>query len=369
MMASSVSALRPAAQVVMRKAGQRFLSSIRTSHRSSRVVTSLATTATSRTTSCPSTSAKDAPRGKHQALVGIERTPSGVAALPRTNGGASRRAFSSSSADSSLVYTDDRYKSDGVALCVLNRPKALNALSDSLVGALISELKALDGDDSVRCIVLTGHLTLPDGTEVGTPKAFAAGADIKQMNEKTFAEVHKGDMLAFWNGVKEIRKPVIAAVNGFALGGGCELAMACDIIVASEVAKFGQPEIKLGTIPGCGGSQRLTHAVGKSKAMWWMLSGETFSASEAERSGLVAKVFGTNDELLTGAVEMAKKIAAYSSPVLQMVKDVVNQSQNLPLDQGLLFERRVFHSTWGLEDRKEGMTAFAEKRQADFKHQ
>eukprot|EP00392_Amoebophrya_sp_AT5.2_P005748 g5758.t1 len=242
---------------------------------------------------------------------------------------------------------------------------ALNALNDELVGTLISKLQAFDEDDTVRAIVVTGHSPSP---EAGTEKAFAAGADIKQMNEKSYAEVNKSDMLGFWNDIKKIRKPVIAAVNGFALGGGCELAMACDIIVASEDAKFGQPEIKLGTIPGCGGTQRLSQAVGKSRAMWWVLSGEMISADEALRSGLVAKVF-PKAELLPKALEMASKIAQFSSPVLNMAKDCVNQSTNLPLDQGLLFERRVFHATWGLADRKEGMTAFAEKRAAVFKNE
>ncbi|CAD7966831.1 unnamed protein product [Amoebophrya sp. A120] len=277
----------------------------------------------------------------------------------------SRRFFSTSSSDQTdnLVMTEV-LEDKAVAICCFNRPKALNALNDSMVSALIGKLKEFDTDDRVRAIVVTGfHPTLGAGTE----KAFAAGADIKQMNEKDYGEVNKCDMLGFWNDIKTVRKPIIASINGFALGGGCELAMACDVLVASESAKFGQPEVKLGTIPGGGGSQRLTHAVGKSNAMWWMLSGEMFSAEEALKCGLVTKVFPKED-LFEKTVEMAAKIAAFSSPVLNMVKECVNQAANLPLDQGLLFERRVFHATWGLQDRKEGMTAFAEKREAKFEH-
>lgn len=273
-----------------------------------------------------------------------------------------RRYFSCGSHNSDLVLLQKNPEKK-TALLTLNRPKALNALNDSIITELLKKLTDLDNDPEVRCIVLTG-----------SKKAFAAGADIKEMNTLSFAEVQKRDMLGFWNKIKEIKKPIIAAVNGYALGGGCELAMSCDIILASSSAEFGQPEVLLGTIPGCGGTQRLTQAVGKSKAMRWILNGDRFSAEEAERSGLVAKVIETdkdaedsNDLFIQECLKEAEKIAKFSSPVLNVAKECVNQSLNLGLDDGLLFERRNFHATWALEDRKEGMSAFAEKRKATFK--
>ena len=260
--------------------------------------------------------------------------------------------FSSSAFET--IIAEKRGK--GVGLITLNRPKHLNALCDSLMSELNSCLQSFDSDHDVRAIVITG-----------SEKAFAAGADIKEMSSRDFATVQKLDMLRSWQMISNIRKPIIAAVNGFALGGGCELAMACDICLASDKAQFGQPEVKLGTIPGAGGSQRLIRAVGKSKAMEWVLTGRRFSAIEAEKAGLVSKVV-PSDKLLDEAIEMAEEIASYSSPVIQKAKECVNRSYESSLSEGLLFELREFHSTWGLEDRKEGMTAFSEKRPAVWKH-
>jgi enoyl-CoA hydratase/carnithine racemase len=239
----------------------------------------------------------------------------------------------------------------------LNRPKALNALCDELMVALVARLKEIDVDDSMRVAVLTG-----------TGKAFAAGADIKEMNSRsTYAEVRNENMLVHWHAVAGIRKPIIAAVNGFALGGGCELAMACDIILASEKAKFGQPEIKLGTIPGVGGTQRLIRAVGKSRAMELVLGGEMMTAEEAAQAGLVSRVVPA-DAILEEAVKLAEKIASFSSPVVQMAKECVNVAAETTLAEGLRYERALFHGTWGLEDRREGFTAFSEKREPKWKH-
>eukprot|EP00747_Dinoflagellata_sp_TGD_P185862 gnl/TRDRNA2_/TRDRNA2_42629_c0_seq1.p1 gnl/TRDRNA2_/TRDRNA2_42629_c0~~gnl/TRDRNA2_/TRDRNA2_42629_c0_seq1.p1 ORF type:complete len:290 (+),score=64.37 gnl/TRDRNA2_/TRDRNA2_42629_c0_seq1:69-938(+) len=261
---------------------------------------------------------------------------------------AALRSFSGGSED--IVLADKR--PGAVTVLTLNRPKALNALSDELMTALVGKLQEADADDSVRCAVVTG-----------TGKAFAAGADIKEMSSRqSYSDVKHCNMLAHWHAVGSIRKPVIAAVNGFALGGGCELAMSCDIIIASEKAKFGQPEIKLGTIPGVGGTQRLLRAIGKSKAMEWCLSGEMYSAEEAEKAGLVARVV-PHDDILEEAVKLATKIASFSSPVAQLAKECVNQAEELSLADGLRFERALFHSTWALEDRREGMQAFIEKRE------
>jgi enoyl-CoA hydratase len=238
----------------------------------------------------------------------------------------------------------------------LNRPKQLNALCDQLVKELNTALLEFDQDADVRAIVLTG-----------SEKAFAAGADIKEMASRDFAEVQRTDMLSTWQNIRSIRKPIIAAVNGFALGGGCELAMMCDIILAGDKAQFGQPEVLLGTVPGAGGSQRLTRAVGKSKAMEWALTGKRFSAIEAERAGLVSRVVPAA-QLLDEAIKLAEEIASLSSPVIQITKECVNRSYESSLSEGLLYERRLFHSTWGLADRDEGMKAFSEKRKPEWKH-
>jgi len=263
------------------------------------------------------------------------------------------RAFSSGE---SLVLVEKKME-EAVAVLTLNRPKALNALSDSLMTELTAKLKECEADAGIRAMVITGQ-----------GKAFAAGADIKEMSSReTYAAVNEIDMLAHWSGVSSIRKPIIAAVNGFALGGGCELAMSCDILLAGESAQFGQPEILLGTIPGVGGTQRLTRAVGKSKAMEWVLTGDRLKAAEAERAGLVSRVV-PDDQLLDEAVKLGAKIAKMSAPVAAMAKDCVNKSQELALHEGLAYERRMFHATWALEDRKEGMRAFSAKEKATWVH-
>lgn len=242
-----------------------------------------------------------------------------------------------------------------VALITLNRPKALNALCSPLMTELNEALDIFDNDKNIGAIVLTG-----------SEKAFAAGADIKEMKDTNYIENYKNNFLGDWVHITKIRKPVLAAVNGYALGGGCELAMMCDIIYAGEKAQFGQPEIKLGTIPGAGGTQRLVKAVGKSKAMEIVLGGSwNLNATQAEQSGLVSKVFPA-DKVVEEAVKTASKIAEFSQPAVQMAKEAVNQSFEMSLDRGLLFERRLFQSTFGTPDQREGMTAFAEKRAATF---
>jgi len=246
-------------------------------------------------------------------------------------------------------------KRGAVGIVTLNRPKALNALCNQLVSELNADLRTLDADDSVGCIIITG-----------SEKSFAAGADIKEMAPQTFITAYRSSMLAFWHDLTLIRKPIIAAVNGFALGGGCELAMMCDIIIAGDKAQFAQPEILLGTIPGCGGTQRLTRVVGKSKAMEWCLTGERFSAEQAERAGLVSRVVPAAD-LLKEALKTADKIASMSKPIASLVKDAVNGAYETTLQQGITYERRLFYSTFATNDQKEGMGAFAEKRKAQFK--
>jgi enoyl-CoA hydratase len=243
-----------------------------------------------------------------------------------------------------------------VGLITLNRPKALNALNSDLMRELTDALAAFDADDKVGCIVITG-----------SEKAFAAGADIKEMQNKTFMEAYKGDFLTSWDKVSQTRKPVIAAVAGYALGGGCELAMMCDFIIAADTAKFGQPEITLGVMPGAGGTQRLTRFVGKSKAMDMVLTGRMMDAAEAERSGLVSRVVPAAS-LLEEAMKAADKIAGFSLPIAMMAKETVNRAYETTLSEGIRFERRLFHSMFGTEDQKEGMTAFVEKREANFKN-
>jgi len=248
-------------------------------------------------------------------------------------------------------------KRGAVGLITLNRPKALNALCDGLSKDVVHAARAFDNDKSVGAIVITG-----------SDKAFAAGADIKEMQSKTFVDVYMNNMFKSWTDITKMRKPVIAAVSGYALGGGCELAMMCDIIIASESAKFGQPEITLGVIPGAGGSQRLTRFIGKSKAMEMCLTGNMIDAKQAERDGLVCRVV-PNDQLLIEALKMGEKIASFSQPAVAMCKEAVNASYELNLEEGLRFERRIFHSMFSLEDQKEGMSAFAEKRKPNWKHQ
>lgn len=244
-----------------------------------------------------------------------------------------------------------------VGLITLNRPKALNALNDALMDELGAALTAFDADDAIGCMVITG-----------SEKAFAAGADIGMMSKYTFADVFKGDYITRnWETVRRIRKPVIAAVSGFALGGGCELAMMCDFIIAADTAKFGQPEIKLGVIPGAGGTQRLTRAVSKAKAMDMCLTARFMDATEAERAGLVSRVVPA-DKLLDEAIGAANTICEYSLPVVMAAKEAVNRAFESTLDEGVQFERRMFHSLFALEDQKEGMAAFVEKRKPVFKH-
>jgi enoyl-CoA hydratase len=245
---------------------------------------------------------------------------------------------------------------DKVLLITLNRPKVLNFLSSDLMNELTQALKEADLNPSISAIVLTG-----------SKKAFAAGADIKEMESKAYSDVLKGNFLANWEDVAATRKPIIAAVNGYALGGGCELAMMCDIILAGEKAQFGQPEIKLGTIPGAGGTQRLVKAIGKSRAMELILTGDFMSAQEAKERGLVSRIEPV-DKLVEEAVNVAKKISAYSIPVIALAKDSVNFSFESNLKAGLHYEKKNFLSTFALEDRKEGMSAFVQKRKPEFKN-
>ncbi len=247
---------------------------------------------------------------------------------------------------------------DGVTLIRLNRPEALNALNSQLLGELVAVLDAAEADDNVRCLVITG-----------SERAFAAGADIKEMSDKTYAEMFRQDFFgAAARRIEQFRKPIIAAVSGFALGGGCELAMLCDFIIASETAKFGQPEINLGVAPGIGGTQRLTRFVGKSKAMEMILTGRMMDASEAERSGLVSRVVAA-DKLVEEALAAARKIAGQSPLAVMMNKELVEAAYETTLATGVSLERRMFHSLFAFEDQKEGMAAFIEKRKPDFKGQ
>lgn len=244
-----------------------------------------------------------------------------------------------------------------VGLITLNRPQALNALCAQLMAELTDALDKFEADDGIGCMVITG-----------SEKAFAAGADIKEMKDKSYIDVYSSDFItAGWERVTRCRKPVIAAVAGFALGGGCELAMMCDFILAADNAKFGQPEINLGTIPGAGGTQRLTRFVGKSKAMEMCLTGRMMDAAEAERSGLVSRVV-PKEQLLDEALKAASRIAELSRPVVMIAKESVNRAYETTLSEGVRFERRVFHSTFAFEDQKEGMAAFAEKRKPSFKN-
>ena len=245
-----------------------------------------------------------------------------------------------------------------VGLVTLNRPKALNALNDDLVDELGLALDAFEGDENIGCVVITG-----------SEKAFAAGADITMMANFSYMDAYNVDYITRnWERLKTFRKPVIAAVSGFALGGGCELAMSCDMIFAADTAKFGQPEVKLGIIPGAGGTQRLPRAVGKGKAMDLCLTARLMDAAEAEKSGLVARVIPA-DKLVEEALAAAAAIASYSLPVVMMIKESINRAFESSLNEGLLFERRTFHSAFALADQKEGMAAFVEKRKAEFKNQ
>ena len=247
--------------------------------------------------------------------------------------------------------------SDGVTLIRLNRPQALNALNSTLLTELSAALDAAEADEGVRCIVLTG-----------SEKAFAAGADIKEMSDKSYAQMFASDFFtSAARRMETFRKPIIAAVAGYALGGGCEIAMMCDFIIAADTAKFGQPEIRLGIIPGAGGTQRLPRAVSKAKAMDMVLTGRMMDAAEAERAGLVARVVAP-DRMLDEALEAAAKIASFSRSAALMAKEAVSRSQELTLAEGLRYERRLFQSLFATEDQKEGMAAFVEKRKPNFRN-
>ena len=248
-------------------------------------------------------------------------------------------------------------KKGPVGLITLNRPKALNALCAQLIEELGRALDDMEADEEIGAVVLTG-----------SEKAFAAGADIKEMASKSFMDAYLNDFITVgWERISTCRKPIIAAVSGYALGGGCEVAMMCDFILASDTAKFGQPEITIGTIPGSGGTQRLTRFVGKSKAMEMCLTGRLMTAEEAERSGLVSRIV-PQDELLDEALKTAAKIAELSRPAVFMAKEAVNKAYETTLAEGVKFERRLFHATFATEDQKEGMAAFSEKRTPQWKN-
>ena len=250
-----------------------------------------------------------------------------------------------------LVETNGR-----VGVITLNRPKALNALSSPLVAELNQVLEQFEADSGIGAIIITG-----------SEKAFAAGADIKEMASKTYVDAYLEDFISSWERITRVRKPIIAAVSGFALGGGCELAMMCDFIIAADTAKFGQPEINLGVMPGAGGTQRLTRFVGKSKAMDLCLTGRMMDAQEAERCGLVSRLVPA-DKLMEEALGAAQSIASKSLPAAMMTKESVNRAFETTLAEGVRFERRVFHAMFATQDQKEGMAAFVEKRPAKFTH-
>ena len=259
-----------------------------------------------------------------------------------------------------MAYETIEVRTEGekVGIITLNRPKQLNALNDQLMNELGEALKAFDADEKIGCMIITG-----------SEKAFAAGADIGAMAKYSFADAYKGDYITRnWEAIRSIRKPVIAAVSGFALGGGCELAMMCDFIIAADNAKFGQPEIKLGVIPGAGGTQRLPRAVGKSKAMDMALTGRMMDATEAERSGLVSRVVPF-DKLMDEALGAALIIADFSQSAVMAAKESVNRAFEGTLADGVMFERRLFHALFATQDQKEGMDAFLGKRKANFVHQ
>ncbi len=253
-----------------------------------------------------------------------------------------------------LLLTELRGK---VAIIRFNRPDKLNALNDAVAALMEATLRRLDADPGVHVIVITGN-----------EKAFAAGADIAAMAEYDYATVYNDNYIsAHWEYAKQVRKPIIAAVAGYALGGGCEFAMMCDMIIAADTAKFGQPEVTIGTLPGMGGTQRLPRAIGKAKAMDLCLTGRMMSADEAERAGLVARVVPA-DRLMDEVIAIAEKIAGMSLPAVMKVKESINQAYEMPLSAGLLFERREFHGSFALADQKEGMAAFVEKRKPTFKN-
>jgi enoyl-CoA hydratase len=253
-----------------------------------------------------------------------------------------------------FIKTEKVGEKGNVGLITLNRPKALNALCNGLMAEVTEALNHFETDVGIGAIVITG-----------SEKAFAAGADIKEMQNNTYPSCIKTNFISKWSRIAQSQKPIIAAVNGYALGGGCELAMMCDIIYAGDKAKFGQPEIAIGTIPGAGGTQRLTRVIGKSKAMEMCLTGNMINAEEAEKAGLVSKIFPA-DKLLAEAIKLGEKISSHSPLIVQLCKESVNQAYETTLQSGLQFERRTFHATFSTSDRKEGMTAFVEKRSPNF---
>ncbi len=256
-----------------------------------------------------------------------------------------------------MTYATLIVETDGpVGLIRINRPEALNALNSQVLADISAALDAFEADGVIGCVVLTG-----------SERAFAAGADIKEMADKSYADVLREDLFAGWDRLTRFRKPIIAAVSGFALGGGCELAMMCDMIFASETAKFGQPEIKLGVMPGMGGSQRMARAVGKAKTMDLCLTGRMMDAAEAERSGLVARVIAP-EKLMDEALAAARIIAGFSQPSVSVCKEAINRAFETTLAEGVKFERRVFHALFATEDQKEGMAAFIAKRPPNFTH-
>jgi enoyl-CoA hydratase len=256
-----------------------------------------------------------------------------------------------------MAYQNIEIETRGrVGIIRLNRPQALNALNSALNAELAAAVVAFDADNAISCLLITG-----------SEKAFAAGADIKEMVDKTTVDAFLGDFAGPWHATANARKPVVAAVSGFALGGGCELVMQCDVVIAADTAKFGQPEIKLGIIPGIGGTQRMTHAVGKAKAMDLILTGRMMDAAEAERAGLVSRVVPAAS-LMEEAMKVAETIAAMSLPSLIAAKEAVNRAFETPLAEGIRFERRVFHALFSTHDQKEGMTAFVEKRPPKFEN-
>uniref|UniRef100_A0A2K5DEV2 Enoyl-CoA hydratase, mitochondrial n=1 Tax=Aotus nancymaae TaxID=37293 RepID=A0A2K5DEV2_AOTNA len=255
------------------------------------------------------------------------------------------------------IIAEKRGKNNTVGLIQLNRPKALNALCNGLIEELNQALKTFQEDPAVGAIVLTGG-----------EKAFAAGADIKEMQDLSFQDCYSRQLLNHWDYFTQVKKPVIAAVNGYALGGGCELAMMCDVIYAGEKAQFGQPEILIGTIPGAGGTQRLTRAVGKSLAMEMVLTGDRISAQDAKQAGLVSKIFPV-ETLVEEAIQCAERIASNSKIIVAMAKESVNAAFEMTLAEGNKLEKKLFYSTFATDDRKEGMTAFVEKRKANFRDQ
>ncbi|KAH6627738.1 ClpP/crotonase-like domain-containing protein [Chaetomium tenue] len=268
------------------------------------------------------------------------------------------RSFSAS-ARRSYEFIEVSEPRPGVGQITLNRPKALNALSSPLISELNTALRTFQASPTIAAVVLTG-----------SERAFAAGADIKEMAPLTFSGAYTNSFIESWSELTTtLKKPLVAAVSGHALGGGCELALMADVLYCTATANFGQPEIKLGTIPGAGGSQRLTRAVGKSKAMELILTGKSFSGEEAERWGVAARVFPSYEALMEGALATAETIAGYSKVAVQAAKEVVNKSQDLPLRDGVEYERRLFHALFGSQDQKIGMKAFAEKKKAEWSHE